>query len=84
MPKRTGRNQAIDAGANGESRSACSPVERRGLIEDDRLQRGFDNRQRVHGFARKGKGPLLHESLQNLLYDRQTRDDVVEIYERLE
>jgi hypothetical protein len=60
----------------------CAPggaIQIHGLLVHGKRHRRLDDRERPHRLLREGKGALVVESLQDLLDNRQARDDLLDV-----
>jgi len=76
-------NQAVHARTNRHTGAPGPPVEIDGGVDGDGWKRRIDAGQRVHRGVCDLEGPLVIESLQNFLDDRQTGDHAFPIAHHL-
>lgn len=79
MTQRTGRNNAVDTRADGDSHLSCAAVQVNGLIEHSPLERRLHDGECIERFASQLKCAFIAKTLEDFLYDRQTRDDFLEV-----
>ena len=76
---RTRGDQAVDARSDGPACSSGATIKIHSFVEHGGPERGLDDGERVHRVVRSAKRPLVAESLEDFLHDRQTGDDLFEI-----
>ncbi|HKH48628.1 MAG TPA: hypothetical protein VKM72_28525 [Thermoanaerobaculia bacterium] len=84
IPKGARGNQTVDSRTNRHPGSASQPIQLSCLKKDFAPQRRFDDREREHRLPRQTKTTLVLESLEDLLDDRQTGNDLVKIDDGVE
>lgn len=81
---RTGRNQAIHPGTDGQATPSGRPIQIDRKGEDVRRKRRFDDREGEHRVASVSELPLVTKPLQDFLHHREAGDDLVELQFALE
>lgn len=79
IPKGARGDQTVDSRTNRHPGSASQPIQLSCLKKDFAPQRRFDDREREHRLPRQTKTTLVLESLEDLLDDRKTGNDLVKI-----
>jgi len=79
MAQRTGCDEAVDARAHRDPRLSTPAVQVDRLVKNRALQRRLHDRQRVQGFSRDLKRPLIAKPLEDFLNHGQTRDNLFKI-----